>query len=170
MLGVRKGDRELKVRVEGQLVLNSTTQMLNAALAGLGLAYVPQDLAQPHLDKGLLSRVLEDWCPPYSGYHPLLPEPAPVLTGVCTAGRCAALPGLTLPRRLTTRRSWRGIRTHDDHKDRITKLFIPSQRGEIARDGVAFALGQHLHEFRHVELLVRSSVAKARIAATRYSY
>ncbi len=64
-----KGDRELKVRVEGQLVLNGTTQMLNAALAGLGLAYVPQDLAQPHLDRGLLTQVLEDWCPPYSGYH-----------------------------------------------------------------------------------------------------
>ncbi len=64
-----KGDRELKARVEGQLVLNGTTQMLNAALAGLGLAYVPQDLAQPHLDSGLLTQVLEDWCPPYSGYH-----------------------------------------------------------------------------------------------------
>ncbi len=69
-----KGDRELKVRVEGQLVLNGTTQMLNAALAGLGLAYVPQDLAQPHLDKGLLTRVLEDWCPPYSGYHLYYPS------------------------------------------------------------------------------------------------
>src|SRR2546425_8766550 len=69
-----KGDRELKVRVEGQLVLNGTTQMLNAALAGLGLAYVPQDLAQPHLDAGLLTRVLEDWCPPYSGYHLYYPS------------------------------------------------------------------------------------------------
>jgi len=69
-----KGGRELKVRVEGQLVLNTTTQMLNAALAGLGLAYVPQDLAQPHLDMGLLSRVLEDWCPPYSGYHLYYPS------------------------------------------------------------------------------------------------
>src|SRR5438034_3795436 len=64
-----KGGRELKVRDEGQLVLNGTTQMLNAALAGLGLAYVPQDLAQPHLDTGLLTRVLEDWCPPFPGYH-----------------------------------------------------------------------------------------------------
>ena len=69
-----KGGRELKVRVEGQLVLNGTTQMLNAALAGLGLAYVPQDLAQPHLDGGLLTRVLEDWCPPYSGYHLYYPS------------------------------------------------------------------------------------------------
>ena len=69
-----KGDRELKVRVEGQLVLNGTTQMLNAALAGLGLAYVPQDLAQPHLDRGLLTRVLEDWCPPFPGYHLYYPS------------------------------------------------------------------------------------------------
>jgi DNA-binding transcriptional LysR family regulator len=69
-----RGDRELKVRVDGQLVFNGPTQMLNAALAGLGLAYVPQDLAQPHLDRGLLTRVLEDWCPPYSGYHLYYPS------------------------------------------------------------------------------------------------
>ena len=69
-----KGDRELKVRVEGQLVLNGTTQMLNAALAGFGLAYVPEDLARPHLAKGHLKRVLEDWCPPYSGYHLYYPS------------------------------------------------------------------------------------------------
>src|SRR3989441_2001880 len=64
-----KGDRELKVRVDGQLVLNGTTQMLNAALAGLGPGYRAQEVAQPHLDAGLLTPVLEDWCPPYSGYH-----------------------------------------------------------------------------------------------------
>ena len=69
-----KGDRELKVRVEGQLVFNGTAQMLNAALAGFGLAYVPEDLAQPHLAKGRLKRVLEDWCPPYSGYHLYYPS------------------------------------------------------------------------------------------------
>src|SRR5438128_4941179 len=69
-----KGDGELKVRVEGQLVLNGTSQMLNAALAGLGLAYVPEDLAQPHIDRGHLARVLEDWCPPYSGYHLYYPS------------------------------------------------------------------------------------------------
>src|SRR5436853_2346672 len=63
-----KNGRELKVRVEGQLVFNGTAQMLNAALAGFGLAYVPADLAQPHLGKGRLNRVLEDGCPPFSGY------------------------------------------------------------------------------------------------------
>jgi DNA-binding transcriptional LysR family regulator len=68
------GDHELRVRVEGQLVFNTTTQMLNAALAGLGLAYVPEGLVQPHINKGRLKRVLEDWCPPYPGYHLYYPS------------------------------------------------------------------------------------------------
>jgi DNA-binding transcriptional LysR family regulator len=69
-----KGARELKVRVEGQLVFNTTQQMLNAALSGLGLAYIPEGLAQPHLAKGRLKRVLDDWCLPYSGYHLYYPS------------------------------------------------------------------------------------------------
>ena len=64
-----KGGRELRVRVEGQLTFNGTNQMLNAALAGFGLAYVPEELAQPHIAKGRLKRVLVDWCAPFSGYH-----------------------------------------------------------------------------------------------------
>jgi DNA-binding transcriptional LysR family regulator len=64
-----KGGRELRVRVDGQLTYNMTAQELNAALAGLGLAYVPEGMAQPHLAKGRLKRVLEDWCLPYTGYH-----------------------------------------------------------------------------------------------------
>jgi len=64
-----KGGRELKVRVEGQLIFNTTAQILNAALAGLGLAYVPEGMAQPYLARRRLKRVLEDWCLPYSGYH-----------------------------------------------------------------------------------------------------
>jgi len=64
-----KGGRELRARVEGQLIFNGTYQMINAALAGLGLAYVPEDLVLADIGKGRLKRVLEDWCPPYSGYH-----------------------------------------------------------------------------------------------------
>ena len=64
-----KGGRELKVRVEGQFTFNATVQMLNAALAGAGLAYVPESMAQQYLANGRLKRVLEDWCLPYSGYH-----------------------------------------------------------------------------------------------------
>jgi DNA-binding transcriptional LysR family regulator len=69
-----KGDHELRVRVEGQLVFNGTAQMLNAALAGFGLAYVPEDLAQPLVAKERLRRVLEDWCPPFPGYHLYYPS------------------------------------------------------------------------------------------------
>ena len=69
-----KGGRELRVRVEGQLTYNTTAQMLNAAIAGLGLAYVPEGLVQSHLAKGRLERVLEDWCLPYSGYHLYYPS------------------------------------------------------------------------------------------------
>ena len=69
-----KGGRELKVRVEGQLVFNGTAQMLNAALAGFGLAYVPEDVAQPHITAGRLKRVLGDWCPPFPGYHLYYPS------------------------------------------------------------------------------------------------
>ena len=69
-----KGDGELRVRVDGQLVLNCTAQMLKAALAGFGLAYVPHDVAQPHVAEGRLNRVLEDWCPPYTGYHLYYPS------------------------------------------------------------------------------------------------
>jgi DNA-binding transcriptional LysR family regulator len=64
-----KAGRELKVRIDGQLTFNTTAQMLNAALSGCGLAYVPEGLAQPHVAKRRLVRVLEDWCAPYSGYH-----------------------------------------------------------------------------------------------------
>jgi DNA-binding transcriptional LysR family regulator len=64
-----KGGRELKVRVDGQLTFNTTAQILNAALAGFGLTYVPEGFAQSHVAKGRLKRVLEDWLPPFSGYH-----------------------------------------------------------------------------------------------------
>jgi DNA-binding transcriptional LysR family regulator len=69
-----KGGRDLRVRVEGQLTYNTTAQMLNAAVAGVGLAYVPEGLVQAYLAKGGLKRVLEDWCLPYSGYHLYYPS------------------------------------------------------------------------------------------------
>src|SRR4051795_9901453 len=69
-----KGGRELRVRVEGQFTFNATVQILNAALAGSGLAYVPETMVQRHLAKGRLKRVLEDWCLPYSGYHLFYPS------------------------------------------------------------------------------------------------
>src|SRR3954452_16915174 len=78
-----KDGRELRVHVEGQLVFNGTFEMLNAAIAGFGLAYVPEDVAQPYLAKDRLQRVLEDWCPPYAGYplyYPSWRQPMPAFT------------------------------------------------------------------------------------------
>src|SRR4051812_49326948 len=69
-----KGGRELRVRVEGQLVFNETALMLDAALAGFGLAYLPEDQVQVHLVDSRLIRVLADWCPPFPGYHLYYPS------------------------------------------------------------------------------------------------
>lgn len=85
-----KGGRELRVRVEGQLVFNGTTPMLDAALAGFGLAYLPEDSVQPHLADGSLIRVLADWCPPFPGYHLYYPsrrQPTPAFTLLVNALR-----------------------------------------------------------------------------------
>ncbi|TBB66865.1 LysR family transcriptional regulator [Rhizobium ruizarguesonis] len=69
-----KDGRELRVRVEGQLVFNNIALRLNAVLAGMGLAYMPENLIEAPLADGRLVRVLEDWCPPFSGYHLYYPS------------------------------------------------------------------------------------------------
>jgi DNA-binding transcriptional LysR family regulator len=69
-----KRGREVKVRVEGQLVFNNLALRLKSALAGLGLAYLPEDQAERYLASGRLLRVLEDWCAPFSGYHLYYPS------------------------------------------------------------------------------------------------
>jgi DNA-binding transcriptional LysR family regulator len=69
-----KRGRELKVRVDGQWVFNSTALRLNAVLAGFGLAYLPEDRVQSLLAEGKLIRVLEDWCAPFPGYHLYYPS------------------------------------------------------------------------------------------------
>jgi DNA-binding transcriptional LysR family regulator len=69
-----KDGRELRVRVEGPLVFNVAPPMLRAALAGLGLAYLFEDQVQAHVAEGRLLRVLDDWCPPFPGYHLYYPS------------------------------------------------------------------------------------------------
>jgi DNA-binding transcriptional LysR family regulator len=66
--------REVNVRVEGQLVFNNIGLRLASALQGLGLAYMPEDHAIAHIEEGRLIRVLEDWCPPFPGYHLYYPS------------------------------------------------------------------------------------------------
>ncbi|WP_370633059.1 LysR family transcriptional regulator [Achromobacter sp. ACM05] len=64
-----KDGRALSVRVNGQTVFNNTFLMLQAALDGMGMAYVPYDLVKPHIEAGRLAPVLEDWWPVFPGYH-----------------------------------------------------------------------------------------------------
>jgi DNA-binding transcriptional LysR family regulator len=66
--------RELRVRVEGQVVVNHGAVRLASVLDGLGLAYVPEDQIADHVASGRLIRVLEDWCAPFSGYHLYYPS------------------------------------------------------------------------------------------------
>jgi DNA-binding transcriptional LysR family regulator len=71
---LKKGKREIQVRVDGQLTFNGVYQMLNAAIDGAGLAFVPEDLAHPHVSAGRLRWVLEDWFPTFSGLHIFYPS------------------------------------------------------------------------------------------------
>jgi DNA-binding transcriptional LysR family regulator len=69
-----KGTRELNVKVEGQLTVNDIAVIRQAALNGVGIAFVPEDVALPHLEAGTLTRVLTDWTPPFPGYYLYYPS------------------------------------------------------------------------------------------------
>lgn len=69
-----KEGREMKVRVDGQLTFNCTEHIRAAALNGLGVAWLPENLAREHLDSGAFELVLEDWCESFPGYHLYYPN------------------------------------------------------------------------------------------------
>lgn len=69
-----KRRRELRAHVEGQLIFNDTRHALQAALDGFGIAYMPEDMTLQHVANGHLQRVLDDWCPPFPGYHLYYPS------------------------------------------------------------------------------------------------
>jgi DNA-binding transcriptional LysR family regulator len=71
---LRDGDREVDVRVSGQLTFNGAYQMLNAAVDGYGLAFLPDDLTRPHMDAGRLVTVMDDCCPRFPGLHAYYPS------------------------------------------------------------------------------------------------
>lgn len=66
--------RETRVRIESQLLLNTIDLILDAALRGHGLAYLPLDLVQSHLDQGTLIRMLGKYVPDLPGYHLYYPN------------------------------------------------------------------------------------------------
>lgn len=85
----RKG-KQLNVRVGGQLILNTSPNIVEAALAGLGIAWLPEDEFAPHIEEGRLVRVLEDWCPSFPGYYLYYPsrrQPSPAFSLVVDALR-----------------------------------------------------------------------------------
>jgi len=69
-----KEGQELKVRVDGQLVFNALPPILKAVLASFGLAFLPEGLVRPHIAAGRLTAMLEDWTPPFPGYHLYYPN------------------------------------------------------------------------------------------------
>ncbi len=69
----RGGDR-LRVRVDGPWIFNTVRPMVEAALSGYGIAFVPEVEARPHLASGELVQVLEDWCPAFPGFHLYYPS------------------------------------------------------------------------------------------------
>jgi DNA-binding transcriptional LysR family regulator len=82
--------KQLNVRVTGQLTFNTSVHIVDAALAGLGIAYLPEEEFEPHLQEGRLMRVLEDWCPPFAGYYLYYPsrrQPSPAFSLVSNALR-----------------------------------------------------------------------------------
>jgi len=85
-----RGGRQLNVRVEGQAIFNTSPHIVQATLGGLGMAFLPEEEFAPHLEQGRLVRVLEDWCPPFSGYHLYYPsrrQPSPAFSLVLDALR-----------------------------------------------------------------------------------
>jgi DNA-binding transcriptional LysR family regulator len=85
----RRG-KQLNVRVDGQVILNTTPHIVLAALEGLGIAFLPEEEFAPHMEKGRLVRVLEDWCAPFEGYYLYYPsrrQPSPAFSLVLDALR-----------------------------------------------------------------------------------
>jgi DNA-binding transcriptional LysR family regulator len=71
---LRDGDRNVDARVSGQLIFNGAYQMLAAALSGYGLAFLPQEMTQPHVEAGRLRKVMEDCCPSFPALHAYYPS------------------------------------------------------------------------------------------------
>lgn len=69
-----KDGHAVKVRVEGQWMFNSSSQILRASLAGCGLAFLPESMVDEHVAQGRLRKVLEDWCHVFPGYHIYYPS------------------------------------------------------------------------------------------------
>lgn len=81
-------DGPVNVRVNGQLIFNTSAHIVDAALAGLGIAFLPEEEFGSHIEAGRLIRVLETWCKPFPGYYLYYPsrkQPSPAFSLVVDA-------------------------------------------------------------------------------------
>jgi len=88
-----RGGRAQRVRVDGQLTFNTIYQCRDAALDGFGIAYLMVDLVRAQLEDGTLEAVLEEWSPPFEGYHLFYPsrrQPTPAFAAIVEALRYRA--------------------------------------------------------------------------------
>jgi DNA-binding transcriptional LysR family regulator len=78
-----RNGRKLKIRVDGPMIFNTTTHVVDAALGGMGVAYLPEAEFSPFIEEQRLVRVLEEWCPSFPGYHLYYPsrrQPSPAFS------------------------------------------------------------------------------------------
>jgi DNA-binding transcriptional LysR family regulator len=88
-----KGGRELRVRVDGQFIFNTSYAQIDAAVAGYGIAYLPENLVESALASGQLVQVLDDWSPMFAGYYLYYPsrrQNSPAFSVIVEALRVAA--------------------------------------------------------------------------------
>lgn len=81
---------DLNVRVSGQLTFNTSEHIVDAALAGFGIAFLPEEEFGTHIAEGRLIRILEPWCMPFPGYYfyyPSRKQPSPAFSLVVDALR-----------------------------------------------------------------------------------
>lgn len=69
-----KDGHEMNVKTDGQLTVNDPQQIVSAALSGLGLAFILEDMVRQHIETGSLIQVLDDWCAPFPGFHLYYPN------------------------------------------------------------------------------------------------
>ncbi|MBM7341370.1 LysR family transcriptional regulator [Pantoea coffeiphila] len=69
-----KDGKAIRVKVEGQLVFNTLSARIDAALSGMGVSCVPEDSVRTYIEQGKLQSVLQDWCEPFTGYYLYYPS------------------------------------------------------------------------------------------------
>ncbi|MGY3116938.1 DNA-binding transcriptional LysR family regulator [Bradyrhizobium sp. S3.14.4] len=124
----------MNVRVDGQLVFNSSGALLHAALQGLGLAYLTEGQVQPYLSSGELIRVLGELVPAILRISPILSEPSAAIAGIHAAGRRASIP----------RQSIAGVKLWL----RLRCAFGP----QLASNSPGVAERRSAHDARHLEI------------------